>query len=131
MNESGMSVLLAACLSIQGCSFLAPRTQVLHVKTSVSDAEIYLNGQLIGKGSVSYPANRGEKVEVTVQKTGYYSVTRTIERTLSVLGRLDTIGGYLLLIPLLGLMAPGAYQLEETMLDIRLRREAGTEQEER
>ncbi len=120
---SGWSVTLACVVASSGCSFLAPRTQRFEVRTSEPDARVYLNGALMGTGSRSYLVDRGQKVDVTVQKEGFYSVTRTIDRTFSVLGRLDTVGGYVLLLPLLGLLAPGAYQLEETVIDVRLRKE--------
>ena len=122
---SGGYVMLACMVANSGCSFLAPRTQRLEVRTSEPDARVYLNGELMGNGSRSYLVDRGQKVDVTVQKEGFYSVTRTVDRTFSVLGRLDTVGGYFLLLPLLGLLAPGAYQLEETVIDVRLRKEPG------
>ena len=114
------SLLLCATLLSSGCSFLAPGTQRLFIRTSEPDAKVYLNGSLIGQGSLSYQVNRGQKVEVTVQKEGFFPGVRTIERSLSVPGRLDAVGTYLILVPALGLMSPGAYQLDTTEIDIRL-----------
>ncbi len=122
MHKSHRALLLIVPLMMmsEGCSFLAPSTQKLSIRVSEPDARIYLNGTLIGEGSLSHQVNRGEKVEITVQKDGFYPVTRSVERNLSVPGRLDATGGYIILIPLLGLMSPGAYQLDTNEIDIRL-----------
>jgi len=92
----------------------------LFIRVSEPDARVYLNGNLIGQGSLSHQVNRGDKVEITVQREGFYPITRTVERSLSVPGRLDAVGGYLIFVPLLGLASPGAYQLDTNEIDIRL-----------
>ena len=113
-------VILAA-LATSGCSLLAPRTQTLLIRVSEPNAKVYINGRLIGSGTTSLKADRGDKAEITVIKEGYYPMTKTLDRGLSVLGRLDAVGGYIILLPLLGLVSPGAYQFNTTEVDFQLK----------
>ncbi|OGW79688.1 MAG: hypothetical protein A2Z83_00455 [Omnitrophica bacterium GWA2_52_8] len=54
------------------------------------------------------------------KKDGYVTTQRAIGKSLNTTGVLDIIGGVLILIPLFGLLAPGAYSLDETNVQISM-----------
>ena len=119
-----IKTVISSCLVVaivvvhSGCSFLAPHRQSFSVMASESDAEIYINGDFIGAGSVETRVPRNKDVSVMVKKEGFKTTTREIGTTISAIGMLDMIAGYLILFPLLGFMAPGFYQLDQNNVSI-------------
>lgn len=55
-----------------------------------------------------------------VHKTGYTPQTRVTGRKLSSVGIVDVIGGAFFLLPLLGLIAPGAWEQDPSTIGITL-----------
>lgn len=88
--------------------------------TNESDAEIYINGNLAGNGTAQMPVKRNQNVQIMVKKEGYLPAYRNIGKSLNTTGILDIIGGVIILIPLFGLLAPGAYSLDETNISVPL-----------
>ena len=119
-NEKLVCVLLSLCLAIPmpACSAFRSSTQILSVTTDQPDTEIYINGTLAGKGTASLSVKRDQNVSIMAKKDGYIPVQRTIGKSLNNTGVLDIVGGILILIPLFGLLAPGAYSLDETNVSI-------------
>ncbi len=106
-----------------GCSFLAPRRQSFSVIASEEDAEIYINGEFIGQGNVETRVPRNKDVSVMVKKEGFRTTTREIGTTISSVGICDMIGGYVFLLPLFGLLAPGFYHLDRDNISIVIHEE--------
>ncbi len=114
------SLFLILCLAFSGCSAFRSSTQTLSVTTDQSDAEIYINGTMAGQGTATMPVKRNQNVQVLAKKSGYIPVSRSIGKSLNTTGILDIIGGVLILIPLFGLLAPGAYSLDEENVTIMM-----------
>ena len=97
--------------------------QSISVTASEPDADIFINGQLIGKGNVETMVPRNQNVSLMVKKDGYYPATRNIGTNLSMAGVLDMIGGCIILIPFIGLAAPGAKELSQNNISLSLQKE--------
>jgi hypothetical protein len=100
----GKIISLGVMVSFSGCSFFAPSMQTIHVTSSPSEAKVVAGGRPVGQTPVQFEAHRGENLLIEVQKPGYQTQYRTSSRTLSTIGTLDVIGGFLFLLPLFGLL---------------------------
>lgn len=103
--------LVVSLLMLQGCSMFAGSTQRFSVNTSEPDAQIFINGEFAGTGSVTREVKRDQTVSVMAKKDGYYPVTRDIGVQMSTTGVLDIIGGCIILLPFIGLAFPGSHSL--------------------
>lgn len=113
------SVLVA--LSPTGCSAFRSGHQTLTVTVSEPGAEILVNGRSVGTGGTAVeevPCD--QNVSILVRKEGFRPTTRSIGTAVSRVGMLDLIGGWLILLPFIGLAFPGAWQLQEANVSIVL-----------
>lgn len=117
---SSMLILTIICSS---CSAFRSSTQVISITTDQPDAKIYVNGSLVGQGTASAPVKRNQNVQIMAKKEGYVTTQRTIGKSLNTTGILDIVGGVLVLFPLFGLLAPGAYSLDEENISIMMVKE--------
>jgi hypothetical protein len=106
-----------------GCSMVVPGKQRFSVTASETDAKIYVNGEYIGQGNVQTRVRRNNDVSILVKKEGYIPVSRSIGTDFSITGILDIIGGFIILVPWVGLFFPGARQLEQTNVAVVLEKE--------
>ena len=106
-----------------GCSFFAGSTQRFTAMASEPDAQIFINGQLIGVGSVETRVKKNQSVSVMAKKEGFYPATREIDTTMSSIGILDMVGGCIFLIPFIGLAAPGAHELDQSSVTLTMQKE--------
>lgn len=104
-----MTVILVA-VSFSGCSIFAPSMQTLQVSSSPDGATVLAGGKPVGQTPVQFEAHRGKDLQIEVQKPGYKNQFRTTSRTLSSIGTVDVIGGFIILLPLLGLVSSGAWK---------------------
>ena len=107
-------------VSISGCSFFADSTQSFTVTTSEKDAEIFFNGKPVGTGQVTKDVKRNENIAVLVKKDGYQTASRNVSKKLSSIGIIDVVGAVIWLVPIAGLFAPGAWELDKSVLSINL-----------
>lgn len=114
-----VSILLVATFTA-GCSTFKSHTQVFNVTADPPDAEIYINGAMAGTGSASRSVKRDENVQVMVRRDGCDTVQRSIGKHMNETAILDAVGGVLILLPLIGLATPGAYDLDETNISVML-----------
>jgi PEGA domain len=103
-------ISLVVMMSFSGCSFFAPSMQTILITSSPSEAKVVAGGRPVGQTPVQFEAHRGENLLIEVQKSGYQTQYRTSSRTLSTMGTLDVVGGFFLLLPLLGLLSSGAWK---------------------
>jgi len=117
-----VSVLLVVSIAFFqfGCSAFAGSRQPFSVTATERDAQIYINGELAGTGSVKTTVRRDQTASVMVKKEGYYPATRDVGTKMSSLGILDLIAGCCILIPLIGLAFPGSKELDQNNLSIIL-----------
>lgn len=112
-------VLIIAFGFVQsGCSMVVPGKQRFTVTASEPDAKVYINGEYVGKGNVQTRVRRNQDVSVLVKKEGFEPVTRSVGTDFSMAGILDIVGGFIILVPWLGLLFPGARALEQTNLAV-------------
>lgn len=105
--------LTAALLafSISGCSLFMPWNQTISINGNPPDANVVVNGNTINApGTVR--VRRDKNVSIVVTKNGYQPFFMTSGYSLSACGILDIIGGFFWIVPLFGLLAPGAYRLD-------------------
>ncbi len=107
-----LPVSLLLVLAVSGCSFLGPRKQSITVTGQPADAMVVVNGQQM-TAPVTMEVLRNKSVNIVVSKKGYGTFTSNTGYTLSPLGVLDVAGGFFFLFPLVGLLSPGAFELEQ------------------
>ncbi|MBN1421514.1 MAG: hypothetical protein JXP34_22265 [Planctomycetes bacterium] len=124
--------LLVGCLAIgsPGCSLFVPHTQLVRVTASEPDADILINGNLVGQGRAQASVPRNRDATVTAEKPGFRPAQRHIPSHLNAAGCLDILGGLLFLIPFIGLFSPGAHSLEQTDVYLTLPRAQSAEPSE-
>lgn len=96
-------VSVVVMVSFSGCSFLASSQQTIYVSSSPPGAMVTAGGKSVGQTPVQFEAYRGKDLLIEVQKPGYQAGYRTTTRTLSSVGVLDTVAGWIFIFPLLGL----------------------------
>jgi hypothetical protein len=115
-----ISIFLLCVMTTTGCSAFRSSTQTITVTTDQPDTEIYVNGTMAGKGTANMAVKRNQNVSILAKKDGYIPVNRTIGKSLNTTGILDIVGGILILLPIFGLLAPGAYSLDEENITIMM-----------
>ena len=95
--------------------------QKVSVMTSAPMAEIYANGELVGRGNrAEFRAKRNKDVQIMVKAKGYYPGYASIGNELSTTAILDIIGTVLFLFPVIGLAFPGAKTLDRQNVAVDL-----------
>ena len=120
--KAGKSVRLIVALSFSiwsvSCSAFVPWTQRIHIVASEPAAKIFVNGEYAGRGRVTTRVPRNENLSVMAKSDGYAPTVRNVGNKLSTTGILDIVGGCIILIPFVGLLFPGAHELEETNISL-------------
>jgi hypothetical protein len=102
---------------LSGCSLAASSTQPISIMPSHPNAEVYVDGTLKGVGPQTVLLSK-KNTHSVMAKCGGSSGVVTIDRNLSTTGILDIIGGFLILVPFVGLLAPGAWELSPTSVSV-------------
>lgn len=111
--------LLALSIICSGCSIFNGHEQTLRVTSTPKDATVYVNGAPFPSPlAMSVPRDRD--VHIRVVRDGYYPFETTSRRTLSGYGITDAVSAGFLLLPAIGLAAPGAWELTKTDFDVLL-----------
>lgn len=112
-------LLVVALGSSTGCSLFVPWSYPVTVEASDPRAEIYVNGQHVGRGrvEVAVPRNKINRYEARIAGATHERVVRD---ELSKLGILDAIGGMVWYVPYLGLLLPGAWEPMEDRVRIEV-----------
>ncbi len=118
-----VSNVLIFSLMFSGCSSFRSPTQMVSVTTDQPDAQIYINGNMTGKGAATASVRRNENVQIMAKKAGYVTTQRAIGHSLNTTGVLDIVGGVLILVPLLGLLAAGSHNIDENNVSITMVKE--------
>lgn len=113
-------MLLACCLHLAGCSIFGGTSQALIVNSEPPGADVRINGTLAGTTPLQHQVSRRGDLTVEIHKAGYTPQTRVTGRKLSSVGLVDVIGGAFFLLPLLGLIAPGAWEQDPSAIGVTL-----------
>ena len=104
-------------LSVSGCSLMAPSQQAITVVPSNPNAQVYVDGNMVGKGPQSIMMNRGSTHSV-MAKCPKSSGVAMVERKMSTTGILDIVGGFIFLIPFVGLFGDGSHDLTPSAITV-------------
>ena len=115
-----VTTLIASHLSLTGCSIFGGSTQPLMINSDPPGAQVLINGTAAGTTPLQYQVPRRGDLTVEVQKSGYRTQSRVTGRKLSSTGIVDVIRGAFFLLPLLGLIAPGAWEQDPSTIGITL-----------
>lgn len=115
-----VALLIACPLNLTACSIFGGSSQPLTVNSEPPGANVLINGTLAGTTPLQHQVPRRGDLTIEVQKAGYTPQTRVTGRKLSSVGIVDVIGGAMLLLPLLGLIAPGAWEQDPGIIGITL-----------
>ena len=121
MLRKTLALLLAAGIASlsTACSLAAPRTQSIVIIPSHPSAEVYVDGIPRGRGTTTVQLDRNG--EYTVLATcGSVSGGASIDRHFSETGLLDIVGGILILVPFIGVLTSGAYELSPTTVNVAI-----------
>lgn len=108
--KTAIAVTMAVIVS--GCSIFVPTTQVISINGEPAGAKIIVNGMPYS-GPCTVAVKRNRMVSILVSKKGYSPYTGTIGTSLNTFGILDVVGGVCFLFPFIGLIAPGAFSLDQ------------------
>ena len=111
---------LLCAVYLSGCSFFGGSSQNFAVSSDPIGATVRINGQQVGVTPLQHQVARRGDLLVEVEKMGYKSQFRQTSRKLSSLGIVDVIGGAVLLLPLIGLIAPGAWEQDPAAMGFSL-----------
>ncbi len=109
-----LRILLAAAaclLTLSACSLFVPSHQPLAVTASEPDADIYVDGALVGKGAVTIDVRRN-KSHAIMARVGNRTGVANVGTSISTTGVLDVVGGVLFLFPFIGIAGPGFFSLD-------------------
>lgn len=119
-RTSSITFLMVCYLNLTACSIFGGSSQSLTVNSEPPGANVLINGTLAGTTPLQHQVPRRGDLTVEVQKAGYKPQSRMTGRKLSSVGIVDVIGGALFLLPLLGLIAPGAWEQDPSTIGITL-----------
>lgn len=112
-------IALSCTLALANCSFLGSHTQSMQITVNDPDAVICVNGEPIGKGSVQADVPIQNSTVISAEHGSKYTNV-VLSRTLSPVGAIDMMAGYILIIPFIGLASPGAYKFNQDIIELYL-----------
>lgn len=119
-TQARMLGALTCAVYLSGCSLFGGSSQNFAVSSDPVGATVRINGQQVGITPLQQQVSRRGDLVVEVEKTGYKSQFRQTSRKLSSLGIVDVIGGAVFLLPLIGLIAPGAWEQDPSAMGFSL-----------
>jgi hypothetical protein len=120
----GMATIIAA-LNF-GCSAFRDSTQRIEVTCNPQDAVLMINGQRY-QSPATLNVRRDREVSINCSKEGMMPYQRIVEKHFSTAGVLDIAGTVVFFVPGVGLLCAGAWDLDETNVNINLVEKEGPE----
>ena len=106
-------------LLMMGCSTAQPVHQTIKMNCNIPDTIVKVNGDRHDcPGEVK--VRRDSKVTIEAYKDGYDKYSKIIDYHLSDTAKLDAVGTVFFFFPVFGLLSPGAWDLDETEVNIIL-----------
>lgn len=110
---------LMVSLGSAGCSAFQPKFQTVNISSIPEGADVKVDGQSFGKAPISVQLERNKEHSI-VGMYGTRSTVRQLSPKFSSTGILDVIGTVFFLFPGLGLLTPGAWELDSTQVVLQL-----------
>jgi len=120
MNVTIKMVLtvLAICFT-SGCSMFQPDKQTLKISCNIPDTILKVDGDQ-HKCPTEVNVRRDKKIQIEAYKTGYDRYLKSIDYHLSSSAKWDAVGTICWFFPVFGLLSPGAWNLDETEINVVL-----------
>ena len=120
MNK--MFVALAVFLA-SGCSTLKTDHYTdVSVSCKPDESIASVNGEH-KNAPATFSVVTNKDLDVACQKPGYITSTKKVRTHITTTGVLDAIGGFLFLVPAIGLISPGAWELDQKEIEMTLVKE--------
>lgn len=110
----------AMLLGPSGCSLFVDSEQSIRIEASDPAARIFVDGQEVGTGSALVPMRRNRTHAVRAETPDGRIAQTRITKGISTTGILDIVGGVFFLVPFIGVLAPGFWQLDPDYLFLKL-----------
>lgn len=110
LQKSLAAISIISFINMTACSFASPPNQTITIEPSHPNAEVSVDGRVIGQGVQQVKLSKRRDHSV-LAKCGNNSGVAYIGRDVSGTGFADMIGGVIFLLPFLGFFSPGAYKL--------------------
>ena len=117
MTNTILSILFILCLS--GCSVFRPDNQTLKITCQQPGVVLKVNGDRF-PCPATVDVRRDSKVILEATKEGYDPYTKLVDYHLSTAGKWDVAGTLAWFFPVLGLVNPGAWDLDQTIFEVKL-----------
>ncbi|MEQ9454762.1 MAG: hypothetical protein RLN76_09260 [Phycisphaeraceae bacterium] len=104
---------ITASLLVQslGCSLFVSDMQMIEITASDPRAEIVVDNRVVGTGTASVELSKRSS-HVVMAKLGDRVGTAQVRQTISTTGILDLVGGFIILVPFLGVLGGGFNKLD-------------------
>lgn len=112
-------LMLILIMALQGCSAFKGATETVFIKCNEPGIILTVSGSP-QPCPAQIQAKRNRSLSIQAKKSGYSPYLRTIDYQISTTGIFDVIGTLLFYLPAIGLLTPGAWDLEETDIMIQL-----------
>ncbi len=118
MNTLFKTIIVSlTCLSLSSCSLFSSSTQTVTIESSNPQASIRVNGRAIGTGTATTALKKNKTQVITADYEQQHG-TAIIESSLSTTGKLDIVGTFFFLFPVLGFLNEGAWTLDQDYVRI-------------
>jgi NADPH-dependent curcumin reductase CurA len=104
-------LVLSMAVLVPGCSLFTGDRQAVRITASDPQAKIMVDGAAVGTGTAAVELKRNRSHTVIAQ-AGSRQGAATINKRISTTGVLDLVGGCIFLVPFLGVLGAGFWQLE-------------------
>ncbi|MBQ2380125.1 MAG: hypothetical protein II295_07015, partial [Akkermansia sp.] len=111
-------VACIVCLATTSCSLLSSGTQKVRIETNKPDCVIKADGVVVGRGEMVVARLKKNKSHVITAQNGNQKGMAVLDSELSLTGKLDFVGGLFYLIPFIGFVSAGAWELDREVVII-------------
>ena len=122
MPHGLLIAILAAAMLLgpAGCSLFVDSSQHIRIEASDPAARIFVDGQEVGTGSALVPMRRNRTHSVRAEAPDGGVAQGRIRKNISTTGILDIVGGFFFLVPFLGILGPGFWELDPNYVYLKL-----------
>lgn len=117
--KKNIMFLATLFMIVSGCSTLKSDVSQVRVDCRPEGALVEINGEH-KKSPAEFSVQRNKDVEIICTKPGYLTSKKRVATHLNGTGKLDALGGLLIALPAIGLLTPGAWDLNQTDITIDL-----------
>jgi|SRR6266446_7322162 len=114
-----VALVVVALIFMPGCSLFVPKQQAVTIRASDPNADIFVDAENVGKGTISMTLDRTRSHTVTAKANGRAGAA-AINKKISGTGVLDIIGGCIFLVPFLGVLGAGFWELDPDSVTVYL-----------